>query len=248
MTTDDSIKRLDDGMAWLVDRLGERLEDLGLPGNEIGERKHLERLVSEVCAEPGSPFRRLSHSDHHDLRCFPNLKNFDLTLEHESCGLVLGETKYSTAIRSAGLMFEQAWDAVKLALARAEKTDAVRGYLICGGYGPVWASHTSCADLFEDGLIDPVELWQRPISWQLPRPTGPNGFDTVGADLEAGGPGRIWCAPENLQITQVADREMKFPKHPEPWLLKCAAVEPRGELRTWPLPHRPYPAKGGGQA
>ncbi|MEI7559766.1 MAG: hypothetical protein WCJ63_04170 [Actinomycetes bacterium] len=245
MTSDHCTKTLDDDMARLVDRLSDLLEDLGLPGNELGERKHLEPLLTEAVSAADVPFDRLPHGGHQDLRCFPAVKNFDFTLMHAECGLVLGELKHSTAIRSAGLMFEQAWDAVKLALARVEQADVARGYIICGGYGPVWAGHTSCADLFEDSLIDPVELWQRPISDEMPAPAGPDGWITVGADLEAGGPGRIACAPEYLGITHIATKEMKLPKHKEPWLLKCAAVEPRGELREWPLPHAPFPPGGG---
>lgn len=133
---------------------------------------------------------------------FPNVGGADVTL-YDAAGNVwcLAELKWSVGSRDK--IFEAAWDAVKLALAR-EQHQLASGWLVTGASEASWAA-TECADLFRDGEVDVRELWDRPLI-----PPGPNGGMTVGDDLEIGARGLMFeAAPTQLTVRSIVAQPMK---------------------------------------
>lgn len=110
----------------------------------------------------------------------------------EPVGLV--EVKWSVRI-SRDKIYEAAWDAIKLVLADAP---TAKRWLITGAPDVSWEK-TETPDLFEDGAVGTVELWNRELL-----AAGPNGGNAVGSDCEAGGYGNMFThAPERLRIKAV---------------------------------------------
>jgi hypothetical protein len=82
--------------------------------------------------------------------------------------------------------------------ARPRRCPEGEAWLITGAPDVSWET-TETPDLFEDGAVGTVELWNRELL-----AAGPNGGNTVGSDREAGGYGNMFThAPERLRIKAV---------------------------------------------
>lgn len=164
-------------------------------------RKHFVQAVAE---------RRTVKLDH-----FPRVGAADIAGSRDSGELVfLAELKWSYG--SPDKIFEAAWDAVKLALAR-EQLGLEAAWLITGAPVTSWTA-TECADLFTDGDVRVRDLWDRAM-----KPRGPNSGSTVGDDCEIGGRGLMFSkAPETLRVRLVAQEQIV--RMNEVWQLRAADV------------------------
>lgn len=197
------------------------------------------------------------HARHHKLDHFAAVngsggpREFDLTLRDEATGgIVLIELKWTATRNAPALIYEQAQDGVKLALALAQygpcplrplpegMETVVRGYVICGAYESAWGQ-TSVRDLF--GLDSPCtapreaisteELWHRPIKLADPNFGGErNKGRTVGCDLHRGSKtARFKLAPD-LLVTGSESVEAEFREAQELWITRIAAIEPKTDV------------------
>ena len=212
-------------LAEVAAEVAHRLGALGLPGHELRERRHLDPISKDVFelltgARPAS--RTLATAD------FPGLGPVDVVeLERR----VLVELKWS--YRLPGKVFESAWDAVKLALlGPAHGFDAL--YLMTGAARAEWSASES-ADLFTDGVLDPGELWRRPL---VP-PRGPNHGATIAEDLVIGARGnRPLVMPERIALRRIAACAVV-----DDYELRVASIVPLGTSIAWtpPGPIGPIP-------
>lgn len=149
-----------------------------IPLSKFRERDHLSALFAQCCRrhfEEAVAERRTITLDH-----FPRVGGADIagvSVNGTLCFLVELKWSYGTSDK----IFEAAWDAVKLALAR-EQFGLEAAWLVTGAPIGSWAA-TECADLFTDGDVCVRDLWDRAI-----KPRGPNYGPTVGDDCEIGGP------------------------------------------------------------
>lgn len=199
--------------------LADELRQAGLPGAEIRERQHLQPLVAshlEGCFPGHVRSGRVLPLD--DFQ--PRVGGFDVRVDRTPGGSPawLAELKWSYS--RPDKIFEAAWDAVKLALARHQYAHTVtRCWLITGASDEMWAD-TETGDLFAEGEIDVAELWVRPLT---PR-RSPNSGNTVGEDLEIGGGDNMFVRCPRLSISTVAQETIVLSDGT--WTLKAAAVEP----------------------
>jgi hypothetical protein len=129
-----------------------------------------------------------------------------------------GEVKWSFPARSK--IFEAVWDAVKLCLAAAEH-GASRCWLITGAPDAQWSVAESRA-LFATGTVSFDRLWNEALV-----PAGPNGGETVGADLLAGGRGnRFTRAPRAFVVEEISAQELR--PGGEAWSVRAVAISPTG--------------------
>ena len=156
----------------------------------------LQTAIEDLFHDNGDSFTGFSLIEgarHHKLEQFASVtgkhgpRGFDVTLRDDlTGGIVLIELKWTTTRNAPALIYEQSWDAIKLALALAQhgvnpilprpvgEAPVVRGYIICGAYDSAW-DQTSVRDVF--GLASPInapgspistgELWHRSISVTL---------------------------------------------------------------------------------
>jgi len=152
------------------------MTDLGLPGDALRERAHLDPFFkSEFERRYGIRPRAesLQSSD------FPSVGAVDVVVADPRA---LIELKWSYAIPPK--IYEGVWDAIKLVLlGQANGFDAL--YLTVGAAVEAWAASES-ADLFNDGEIDTEELWGR----RLIPPRAFNYGRTVGEDCVIGAAGK----------------------------------------------------------
>ena len=195
MMTTFSYAPLDDRVSDLISAVLERLvERFDLP-EEITElprprrtpndrARGFQTTLEDMLREAGGEMFGLSlveeHGGHHKLDDFASvtgrggLREFDVTLMDRDSGLVvLLELKWSSLKKGrSGVIFEQAWDAIKCALARVqyggskesmwvETWDSLKGeaprprdfapvvkaYIVCGARESSW-NETSVSDLF----------------------------------------------------------------------------------------------------
>ena len=123
---------------------------------------------------------------------------------------------------SRSKIFESVRDAIKLSILAAERGSFA--YLATGASLGAWKESES-RDLFEEGDVEPSELWQRELD-----PPGPNGGKTVGEDLVRGSPsqGGPREAPRQIAVTGVADL-----CYWNEYLLKVVRVAGSAEMREW---------------
>ena len=281
MTITPSGKSLDDRVHGLIEAVLERLvsrfdlpeeiTELPRPRKTTEERaRGFQTTLEDLMREAGGELMGLrlheQHGGHHKLDEFASvtgrggLREFDVTLlDLGSQEIVLIELKWSSLKKSpSGVIFEQAWDAVKCALARVQyggsqrraDTDGepvIRAYIVCGARKSSW-QETSVGDIFghppqgeETGAaISVAELWERTVLRTDPKVKGPGGGFTVGCDLHRGSANaRIKSSP-HLVVDAHREVRSKFRGTKDLWLTRISAIEPATHDRAqWsrPVPH-----------
>lgn len=194
------------------------LARLGRPGFDLRETRDLQPRLRDALG------RRLPGRVRTGIRVpvehfEPRVGGFDIVVDRVPGRRVawLAELKWSSDTRDK--IFEAAWDAVKLALARHQHPrDVTRCWLVTGASQASWNA-TNCADLFTTGQIDVRELWTR-----LLEPRGPNSGRTVGEDLEIGGRGNMFVRAPRLSIEALGAHRVKLGDGD--WEIRVSAVEP----------------------
>ena len=121
-------------------------------------------------------------------------------------------------------MFESVWDVIKLAILgpRHGQDDL---YIATGASDVEWRDG-DCADLFDGGRVDLLEMWKRPL---VPK-RGPNYGETVGEDLVIGARGNQPAqGPRRVNVELLDSFSVS-----ENFGLKVIRVEGTTELRAWP--------------
>ena len=209
---------MDGLIAAVADEVARRMTALGLPGELLRERQHLDPITKDVfetltAVRPVS--RKLSTPD------FPGLGAVDVV---HGAPPLLAELKWS--YERPGKLFESAWDAVKLTL--LGPAYGIAGlYLMTGASCEEWARSES-ADLFASGELDPREFWSRPL---VP-PRGPNRGATIAEDLLIGARGnRPVRMPDRILTRRVT--ACAFANGYE---LRIVGLVPAGRLVEWHAP------------
>lgn len=188
----------------------------GVAGADVRERGHLDPGVKAVLRETHH-LETASMPRGHEH--FTGLGSIDVVLDDPP---ILMELKWSYDEQRSKI-FESVWDAVKLSLLAGDT--GKHGYIATGASHTAWASCES-ADLFETGVIDPQEIWGRPLD-----PAGPNYGRTVGEDVILGSKsrGRPLKSPGQLEMTAV----VRLP-YRDDYELRVARVAGAGPLTDWP--------------
>jgi hypothetical protein len=155
-----------------LSRTARTLGDAAADLSELRESDLSAALASELTDVTN---REVVEGRSYPLRGFQGVGPFDLAIGGNPPPF-LAELKWSTDLKRDKI-FEAAWDAIKLALARLEH-GVSEAWLITGASAEAW-DQSECSDLFEVGEVDVLELWARPLC-----APGPNGGLTVGQDLE----------------------------------------------------------------
>jgi hypothetical protein len=193
----------------------EEIEGLGLAGTDVRERNHLDptakRIFEDLLKAPVAS--TLYRSD-----LFSGLGPVDVVIIDPA---ILIELKWSYEEKRSKI-FESVWDAIKLSILGIDRESLT--YIATGASLTAWDSCES-ADLFEAGLIDPQEIWKRPLI-----PSGPNSGTSVGQDLMLGSPsgGRPKACARQLAITPVARVAYR-----DDYELRVARVIGNGPMTTW---------------
>jgi hypothetical protein len=202
-----------------------RLEDSGVGGAQLRERKHLDPALKEALGEltGTAVWGKQLVSEH-----FPGVGPVDLCVVDPP---MLLELKWSYD-ETRSKIFESLWDAVKLALLCGEPPAQLHphfkgtpaGYVVTSASTAAWRA-CECAELFEDGRVDPREMWSRPLV-----PPGPNGGGTIGEDLILGSPSssRPLAAPARLLVRGVTAISIG-----DGYELRTARVSAQGPVTRW---------------
>lgn len=191
------------------------IEGQGLAGIDVRERNHLDptakRTFETLLKGPVASIRYRS-----DL--FSGLGAVDIVVMDPP---ILIELKWSYEEKRSKI-FESVWDAIKLSILAVDRESLA--YIATGASLAAWDSCES-ADLFEAGLIDPQEIWERPLI-----PSGPNSGTSIGQDLVLGSPsgGRPKACAKQLAITPVARVAYR-----DDYELRVARVVGDGPMTTW---------------
>lgn len=165
---------------------------------------------------------RQSQSPAIPVASFPGgSRPFDVIVRDQALrALSVGELKWSYD-SSRDKIFEQVWDWVKIGCLLAERPDIESGWIVTGAAAEAWGK-SECSDLFEGCELAPEEVWQRDLY-----APGANKGHTVGEDLELGARGvRPSRVPRRIRTVAVA--EVPIETQAGRWLLRTAAVFPRG--------------------
>jgi hypothetical protein len=208
----ECVRLLDGRLTAALAETARRLSSAEIPLSKLRE-KHLSATFAE-CARTHFvqtvAERRTVKLDH-----FPRVGGADIAGSRQNGELVfLAELKWSYG--TPDKIFEAAWDAVKLALAR-EQLGLKATWLITGAAVTSWTA-TECADLFTDGDVRVRDLWDRAI-----KPRSPNQGSTIGDDCEIGGRGLMFShAPEAVRVRLIAQEQIV--RTDEVWELRAADV------------------------
>jgi hypothetical protein len=203
-------------LAEVLEAVAIRLTTTGLPGIALRERQHLDPFFKdEIGRRSGRrPVSRTLRSPD-----FPGLGAVDVVVERPKA---LIELKW--AYGAPAKIFESVWDATKLALLGAQHGYETL-YVVCGASSVEWAASES-SELFRQGEVDALGLWQQPLA----PPRGPNYGTTVGEDLVIGARGnRPLRAHARLAVRTVAGRPVAGDH-----VLRVIGVTGVGLLAPWP--------------
>jgi hypothetical protein len=197
-------------------RVATRMTETGLAGSGLRERKHLDPYIKDAFKE-GTGARPISKKFKSEF--FVGLGAVDVVVDQPPLFM---ELKWSYDL--PGKVFESVWDAIKLAVL-GPKHDRGHLYLATGASKEEWDG-ADCGDLFVTGLVDPLEMWERPL---VPK-RGPNYGATVGEDLVVGGHGNQPTeGPKSISVALLET----FPVADDS-LLKLISVDGTTDLRDWP--------------
>lgn len=193
-----------------------RISANGVAGSEVRERKHLDPTVKQVLDED---FETKAFSKTYKTQHFSGLGAVDVVITEPP---IFIELKWSYDEKRSKI-FESVWDAIKLSLL-AVYTGSL-AYIATGASTAAWKTCES-ADLFEEGHIDPQEIWKRALV-----PSGPNSGATIGEDLIFGSRsrGRPHTSAAFLAIAPIA----RLP-YPDDYELRIARIEGSGPMTRWP--------------
>ena len=170
-----ALPEIDEFAIQTCSRVATRMTETGLRGSDLRETKHLDPFMKDALEEAIGvwPVSRKFAS-----KSFVGLGAVDIVADQPRLFM---ELKWS--YKPPGKVFESVWDAIKLAVLGPEH-GWTQLYIATGATKEEWG-RSECADLFETGTVDPLEMWERPL---IPK-RGPNYGRTVGEDLVIGANG-----------------------------------------------------------